>query len=117
MGIDGDALFRRELFDKARRVVIKVGSAILTNPRGIHTSFIVDLAREISLLRKEGREVILVSSGAVAAGTLRHQHPQEPAETGVRPDSPRAPNGARAVQQTHRGWPSHPDRYARKRGG
>lgn len=68
MGIDGDAQLRRELFDKARRVVIKVGSAILTNPRGIHTSFIVDLAREISLLRKEGREVILVSSGAVAAG-------------------------------------------------
>lgn len=59
---------RSEIFDKARRVVIKVGSAILTNDDGIQTSFIADLARELSLLRKEGKEVILVSSGAVAAG-------------------------------------------------
>ncbi|CAG37318.1 probable glutamate 5-kinase [Desulfotalea psychrophila LSv54] len=59
---------RREIFDKARRVVVKVGSAILTNVGGIHTSFIADLAREISYLRQSGHEVILVSSGAVAAG-------------------------------------------------
>ena len=68
MGVEGGAQLRRQILDKAKRIVIKVGSAILTNPRGIHTSFIADLAREISLFKKEGKEVILVSSGAVAAG-------------------------------------------------
>lgn len=64
---------RRELFSKARRIVIKVGSAILTNADAIQTSFIADLAREISLLRQQGKEVILVSSGAVAAGRKKIQ--------------------------------------------
>ncbi|MGL1931511.1 MAG: glutamate 5-kinase [Desulfotalea sp.] len=59
---------RKEIFTSSKRIVIKVGSAILTNAKGIKTSFIADLAKEISVLKASGKEVILVSSGAVAAG-------------------------------------------------
>lgn len=60
--------FRQTLFDKAKRVVVKVGSAILTTENGIDRIVIDNLAKEIAFLRNSGREVILVSSGAVAAG-------------------------------------------------
>lgn len=59
---------RQTLFDKAKRVVVKVGSAILTCEDGIDQDVVDNLAKEISFLRDTGREVILVSSGAVAAG-------------------------------------------------
>ncbi len=59
---------RQTYFDKARRIVVKVGSAVLTNTSGIDSSVIANIASELSFLKKSGREVILVSSGAVAAG-------------------------------------------------
>lgn len=59
---------RQTLFDKARRVVIKVGSAILTTENGMNLEVIENLVQEIVFLHNSGREVILVSSGAVAAG-------------------------------------------------
>lgn len=59
---------RHSLFAKARRVVVKVGSAILTGKDGLNQEFIANLAKDIALLHDDGREVILVSSGAVAAG-------------------------------------------------
>ncbi|MCP3889664.1 MAG: glutamate 5-kinase [Desulfobulbaceae bacterium] len=60
--------YRQTLFDKAKRVVIKVGSAILTHESGLNDEVVDNLAREIAFLHNSGREVILVSSGAVAAG-------------------------------------------------
>lgn len=65
---DDGLYFRQTLFDKARRVVIKVGSAILTDQNGINRAVVQNLAKEISFLHNSGREVILVTSGAVAAG-------------------------------------------------
>ncbi len=67
-----DGLFYRQtLFDQAKRVVIKVGSAVLTDQEGLNQPVIESLARQISFLGSTGREVILVSSGAVAAGRQR----------------------------------------------
>ncbi|MCF8057151.1 MAG: glutamate 5-kinase [Desulfocapsa sp.] len=64
-----DGLYlRQNYFDKAKRIVVKVGSAVLTNGDGIDSQVIGNIARELSFLKKSGREVILVSSGAVAAG-------------------------------------------------
>ncbi len=64
-----EGLFLRQtLFDKAKRVIIKVGSAVLTDGNGLNDEIIAKIAREITFLRSTGREVILVSSGAVAAG-------------------------------------------------
>ncbi len=67
-----DGLFYRQtLFDRARRIVIKVGSAVVTDSSGLNTEVLANLARQISFLCSTGREVILVSSGAVAAGRQR----------------------------------------------
>lgn len=51
-----------------KRVVVKVGSAVLTGDAGLHTETMENLADELAFLRESGREVILVSSGAVAVG-------------------------------------------------
>ncbi len=76
-----DGLFYRQtLFDQARRVVVKVGSAVLTRDHGLAENVIDSLARQISFLLSTGREVILVSSGAVAAGRQRLARPAVSAE-------------------------------------
>lgn len=59
---------RLALLDKAKRVVVKVGSAVLTSESGLNLEVIDGLVQDIHDLRQTGREVILVSSGAVAAG-------------------------------------------------
>ena len=62
----------REQISAMRRWVIKIGSALLTDEgRGLNTSGIADWARQIVLLRQQGVEVVLVSSGAVAEGMAR----------------------------------------------
>ena len=59
-------------FKNLRRIVIKVGSSSLMDEAGqIHERQIVELARQISLLTQSGIKVVLVSSGAVAAGSNR----------------------------------------------
>ncbi len=60
--------YRQTLFDKAKRIVIKVGSAVLTTESGINQTVVDNIARDLSFLKDSGREVILVTSGAVAAG-------------------------------------------------
>jgi len=62
---------RKSYLDKARRVVVKVGSAVLTGTEGLDVGVLENLARELSFLINSGRQVILVSSGAVAAGKKR----------------------------------------------
>ena len=60
---------RKELLKKVKRIVVKIGSGVLTcEENGINPSFLRLLAAEIALLRAEGKEVVVVSSGAVAAG-------------------------------------------------
>jgi len=66
---EGEGLaLRRHYLDRAKRVVVKVGSAVLTTGEGLNYPVLDNLAREIDTLRRSGRQVILVSSGAVAAG-------------------------------------------------
>ncbi len=56
----------------ARRLVVKVGSALVTNNgAGLDKDALDAWARQIAALRAEGREVALVSSGAIAAGIQR----------------------------------------------
>jgi len=63
---------KRAGFAESRRWVIKVGSALLTDDgRGLDTDMIRELATQMAALRHGGREVVLVSSGAVAAGMVR----------------------------------------------
>ncbi|QKS28065.1 MAG: Glutamate 5-kinase [Accumulibacter sp.] len=56
----------------ARRLVIKVGSALVTNNgEGLHLTAISDWARQIAEVHRLGKQVILVSSGAIACGLQR----------------------------------------------
>ncbi len=52
----------------SRRVVVKIGSNVLTGDHGLNLKAIGSLSRQISLLMDKGTEVILVSSGAMASG-------------------------------------------------
>jgi len=60
------------LIQKSTRIIIKVGSSLVTNDgRGLDHAAIARWASQISALRALGKEVVLVSSGAVAEGMLR----------------------------------------------
>jgi len=62
----------RKAISDCRRIVVKVGSALVTcNGSGLSSDFIADCARQIFLLHQDGRQVVLVSSGAIAAGIQR----------------------------------------------
>ena len=52
--------------------MVKVGSGVLTRRNGLNFNVIEDLATDICFLRKRGVEVLLVSSGAIAAGLRKH---------------------------------------------
>lgn len=56
----------------AKRIVVKIGSALLTNDgRGLDRAAISDWVAQMAQLKQQGIEVVLVSSGAVAAGMNR----------------------------------------------
>lgn len=57
---------------KARRIVVKVGSGLVTNAGlGLDHAALTGWAEQIARLRKEGRQIVLVSSGAIAEGMQR----------------------------------------------
>jgi glutamate 5-kinase len=57
---------------QAGRIIVKVGSSLVTNEgRGLDHAAIARWAYQISALRTLGKEVVLVSSGAIAEGMLR----------------------------------------------
>jgi glutamate 5-kinase len=63
-----DAAVLRE----ARRIVVKVGSSLVTNDgRGLDAAAIGGWCRQLAALAREGREMVMVSSGAVAEGMKR----------------------------------------------
>lgn len=65
----------------AKRWVVKVGSALLTDDgRGIDEAVIAALVEQLAELRQRGCEVLLVSSGAVAAGLSRLGASERPEE-------------------------------------
>ena len=65
-------MFSRSELKGLRRCVVKIGSALLTDDgQGLNEQGIVAWAEQISWLREQGTEVVLVSSGAVAAGMVR----------------------------------------------
>lgn len=68
---------RRQVLEKARRVVVKVGSAVLTTDKGLDPRVINRLADQMAALHDRGLDLILVTSGAVAAG--RHVLGEDPA--------------------------------------
>ena len=72
-------LLRQEISTAARRIVVKVGTRVLTRDDAtLDDDRIANLAEQISFLWAAGREVVLVSSGAVGAGIGRLGLKQRP---------------------------------------
>lgn len=53
---------------QAKRIVIKVGSALLVDGGALRNDWLASLADDIARLRKRGQDVVLVSSGSIALG-------------------------------------------------
>ena len=63
----------------ARRIVVKVGSSLVTNEgRGVDRDAIGDWSRQLAALATQGRELMMVSSGAIAEGMKRLGWAQRP---------------------------------------
>ena len=77
--------YRERLKDK-KRIVIKIGSSSLTHPETgrLNLRKIEILVREISDLRNQGKDVILVSSGAIATGVAALGMSEKPKELQVK---------------------------------
>ena len=61
-----------EVLRQARRIVVKVGSSLVTNEgRGVDAQAIGNWCRQLAALALQGRELVMVSSGAIAEGMQR----------------------------------------------
>ncbi|MDR1533760.1 MAG: glutamate 5-kinase [Planctomycetota bacterium] len=71
----------REAVSRAGTLVVKVGSSLLASlDGGLDTPFIARLVGQLAALAEQGRKIVLVSSGAVAAGTAELGLPARPRE-------------------------------------
>lgn len=69
----------RQMLCMARRIVVKVGTSTLTHATGKLNFYRIEkLVRELSDLANQGKEIVLVSSGAVAAGLERRNLREKP---------------------------------------
>ena len=70
-----------EVLKAARRIVVKVGSSLVTNEgRGIDGEAVGNWCRQLAELARQGREVVMVSSGAIAEGMKRLGWTSRPTE-------------------------------------
>ncbi len=70
-----------DVLKNARRIVVKVGSSLVTNEgKGVDADAIGTWCRQMAALAADGREVIMVSSGAIAEGMKRLGWAKRPSE-------------------------------------
>lgn len=70
---------KKSILRRARRIVVKIGSQILSSSTGIEEARLEALVSELAALHSGGKEIVVVSSGAVAAGMTqlgRRERPQ-----------------------------------------
>ena len=72
----------RERLKNKKRIVIKIGSSSLTHPETgrLNLRKLEVLARELCDLRNQGKDVVLVSSGAIATGVAALGMKEKPTE-------------------------------------
>src|SRR6185295_5881250 len=65
-------VMRRALLKQTKRIVLKIGSGIIASrDQGLNTSRIEQLAKEVAQVRESGRQILLVSSGAILSGVKK----------------------------------------------
>ena len=62
---------RKDILANVKKVLIKIGSAVLTGKNGLDLNIIEQLVDEIAELKKKGYQVVIVTSGAIASGKHR----------------------------------------------
>ena len=55
-------------FDRSKRIVIKIGTATLSKDGGVDVKYVRQLAKQVAALVKDGRQVLIISSGAIGMG-------------------------------------------------
>lgn len=55
-------------FSKARRIVIKIGTNTLSKDGGVDTDYVAKVAHQVDSLLKTGRQVVIITSGAIGMG-------------------------------------------------
>jgi glutamate 5-kinase len=70
--------YKKQILRRARRVVVKIGSQILSSEGGIEEARLRGLVRELAELHDRQKEIVVVSSGAVAAGMTRLGRKEKP---------------------------------------
>lgn len=89
---------RAPLLGRVRRLVVKIGSGVLARDGvGLQPRVISRLVAEVCALKERGLEVVLVTSGAIAAGSARLGFERRPADLAGK-------QAAAAVGQTHLIW-------------
>jgi len=64
----GVETLRRD-FSRVKKIVVKIGTSVLTKPDGsLDEEYMQDIARQVYELTRRGKEVIIVSSGAIGSG-------------------------------------------------
>lgn len=66
-----------------KRIVVKIGTSTLSDKDGLKYDLIEDIAREISHLKRVGKDVIIVTSGAIGAGCKALNLMQNPQPTDI----------------------------------
>ena len=69
---------KKEILRRVRRVVVKIGSQILSSSAGIEEPRLRGLVRELAQLHEQKKEIVVVSSGAVAAGMTQLGRKERP---------------------------------------
>jgi len=71
---------RKNLLAETKRIVIKIGSKVLIDAgnKGVNSAFIRKLAESVAVLQAAGKEIAIVSSGAVGTGMARLGYSKKP---------------------------------------
>ena len=71
---------RKNILNEARRIVVKIGSRILVDSAkgGVRSRYIQKLADSVSRLMEAGKEVVMVTSGAVGTGMAQLGYKEKP---------------------------------------
>jgi glutamate 5-kinase len=81
-------------FSKAKRIVVKIGTNALTKNGGIDSDYVRQIAAQISSVLKTGRQVVIVTSGAIGMGVGQLSEYQ-----GIRPSGIRERQACAAIGQ------------------
>ena len=65
------SVIRKEFLGSVRRIVLKLGSSVVTNAEGLDRAVMDGIADDVCRYKRQGKEFIMVSSGAIAAGARR----------------------------------------------